>query len=362
MRGLECKCRIFPKKIFLSCFFLVAFLASLVLSFGFSLNASAFGITGTDQYAIQEAHSGFGTAIDNSQGTWTRIYTLQKVNDDYWVNLPASGLSAVTVMSLKLNKNIPANSLVSLSVTWTTESVGSTGFIYHSLQFEHNRSSLWDSCINFAGQPMYSSDKFMTFTCNYVFYNASDTNIIDSIYGSHIWEVIHQADVDDHVNVVIRQPTSIQLSNNGLTYSDRLWLQQNMPGASEAQIEQAIVDGQAAAREQERQEFDTEAGNALDSLDDNTDQQAISTKFTSILTIIDNFVSAVTHPIVSTCILPIDLRNYTGASFYEVDLCHLSPPSGITTVLNVIFIFFVLGLAYSAIRSVIQMYKEVIDG
>lgn len=287
----------------------------------FTNDASAFGITGSDQYAIQEAHSGFGTAIDNSQGTWTRIYTLQKVNDDYWVNLPASGLANVTVMSLKLNKNIPANSLVSLSITWTTESVGSTGFIYHSLQFEHNRSLLWDSCINFAGQPIYSSDKFMTLTCNYVYYNASDTNIIDSIYGSHIWEVIHQADVDDHVNVVIRQPTSIQLSNNGLTYSDRLWLQQNMPGASEAQVQDAVENAERTHDDEQQEKYEDQAEENEDTAEDNS--SAAQGTATSLLNVVGQFISTLTSAQPTNCNLNGNLIPHLPLG--TLNLCQNSP-------------------------------------
>ena len=98
--------------------------------------------------------------------------------------------------------------------------------------------------------------------------------------------------------------------------------------------------------------FEDEAAEGLDTLEDNTDQQAIDTKMTSILSVIQGFIDAVVHPVVSTCILPIHLENFHNFGFYEVDLCHLSPPSGITNVLNVIFLFFVLGLAYSAIRSI----------
>lgn len=112
----------------------------------------------------------------------------------------------------------------------------------------------------------------------------------------------------------------------------------------------------------DRESLNNEAEGYQQDLEDNLDQQAIDTKMSSIMAIIEDFVFAIGRPVISTCILPMDLRNYTGASFYELDLCHLSPPSGITTVLNVVFIFFVLGLAYSAIRSVISMYKEVIDG
>lgn len=318
-----------------------------------SNNASAFGITGSDQYAIQEAHSGFGTAIDNSQGTWTRIYTLQKVNDDYWVNLPASGLANVTVMSLKLNKNIPANSLVSLSVTWTTESVGSTGFIYHSLQFEHNRSLLWDSCINFAGQPIYSSDKFMTLTCNYVFYNASDTNIIDSIYGSHIWEVIHQADVDDHVNVVIRQPTSIQLSNNGLTYSDRLWLQQNMPGASEAQVQDAVENAERSHDEEQQEKYEDQQEDVDGGASDAGDEAEEATS--SLIDTGKSIIETIRDTPATNCVIRIKSGGFdTG----NLNLCNV--PQTIRTVISTIITIPVTLAALHIAYSVIMLYLNTV--
>lgn len=361
MKGLKCKHKTFRQKTLF-----LWLLAVSVFFCGFSLassSASAVSATSVDQYAITPSTSGFGHVTDYVNYQWNNDYPLTQSANDYWVNLPFAGLANVNLMSLRLNKSIPANSLVSLKIVYTIQSVGTNSYvIYNGLQFEHDRVYLYDSCINAYGQPQPISGKYVTLTCNYIFYNATETAIIDSTYGSHIFETSVQTDVADHINVVISQPSSITLSNNGLSESDRQWLSANMPGASSADIQSATESAIEQQREQERQEFDQESSDYQSDLEDNQDQQAIESKMTSIMGVINNFVVAIMNPVVSTCILPIDLRNYTGASFYEVDLCHLSPPSGITNVLNVIFIFFVLGLAYSAINSVVQMYKEVIDG
>lgn len=207
-------------------FFLLLVLSLLSVSIFTSRDASAVNPVGTEQYALIGQTSGFGHVTNYVDYTWNNDYPLNQSANDWWVNIPFSALSNINLMSLRLNKSIPANSLVSLKIVWQAESVGYTSVIkYDGLQFEHNRSYLWDSCQNIYGQPQNISGRTLTLTCNYIFYNSSETAIIDSIYGSHIFEVVHQSDVDDHLNVVISQVTSITLSNNGLSSDDRTWLE-----------------------------------------------------------------------------------------------------------------------------------------
>lgn len=110
-------------------------------------------------------------------------------------------------------------------------------------------------------------------------------------------------------------------------------------------------------RETERQELEQQSLDVQSQLENSEDLQSINSQTTNLISILQDFAFAVGRPVLSTCILPMDFRNYTGAGFYEVDLCRLNPPSGITNVLNVIFIFFVLGLAISAVYVIIQLYK-----
>lgn len=362
MRGLECKCRIFPKKIFLSCFFLVAFLASLVLSVGFSLNASAISYGNSDTIYLITANSwatvpGSNPVVPFASGD-ALVYTI-----------PNNG--TVTDFSFGLQRALSNNAHV-ISFTLNFNFGQSSQALYRSPQWQAG-VTLFDSCVG--GMDPSGSYVKTSFSCHYT------VLITGAIYQVRTvpnltWISNVPTGSGGNLEITVSPISSIPLVNSDLSSSDIQQLSSNITsaledleisvegsaGATPEQIQQATVSAIQQTQQSERQQLESEAQSAQNTLDNNSDQQAISTKFTSILAIIDNFVFAITHPTVSTCILPIDLRNYTGASFYEVDLCHLSPPSGITTVLNVIFIFFVLGLAYSAIRSVVQMYKEVIDG
>lgn len=351
------------KKTLRSCFFLLFLLASLVLSVGFSPSVSAVTLAGGfRRYPVSGSITG---------EYYGNRYTFDGVRASNDLNI--NGLPANVTMErliINLDDTITHDSIFTFSVMYRVTAPNSylvPGIRYYGMASGNSWTLLNESCQDNGPVSNGNSNYGDELTCTYFGFTDVDLALVSSEVQSRlvIFENTNATTglVDTSGYITVSPISARKLSFNGLTADDRAWLEAHMPsGSSQSDIEQAIVDAQATSREQERQEFEDEAAEGLDTLEDNTDQQAIDTKMTSILSVIQGFIDAVVHPVVSTCILPIHLENFHNFGFYEVDLCHLSPPSGITNVLNVIFLFFVLGLAYSAIRSIIQMYKEVIDG
>lgn len=338
-------------------FFLVAF----VCSFGLSSNASALNLSEVHQHVIVSGSLGY----PDSDNTTVPLVMFNRSGNDVYARLPYNQWPQWTQMHFQLDSAMPAGSIVTFNVTYNIHADSWQGsgrpVKYNGIQFEQNRILLYDSCKELVPGVQYGQNGTeINFSCTYMMYNQNNSSIIDTSYYSHILEIVDTSGSPvNYVTVVAGPVKSLKLTSDGLSASDRQWLSENLPGgANQSQIESAITN----AQQSERAEYESEANESLSTLEENSDQLAIDTKMNSLFDVITGFVSVITTPVVSTCILPIHLENFHNFGFYEVDLCRLNPPSGLSTVLNVIFIFFVLGLAVSAIRSVVQMYKEVIDG
>ena len=362
-------------KTLFGCVFLPLLLAFLLLPV-FSSSVSALELEGGGTIAPQNSSSYLRFGFTDPKTSPSPMLG----NSIQWQNI--LGSQTVTQMGIKLSRALPnqgKNSLVSFNITWQTHHIQKIN--YFGMTFR-DFTILWDSC--YEGPVLnVTGDINATVTCTYIgLSHAPGQDLLETTEYTQIFNTVSYPNKTADYTLLVSPIYYRQVNTDGLSSSDRTWLQQQLgtsssqsiidklddilqaipAGASQADIEQAVEDANNASYEAQREGLNDEASGYQQDLQSNSDQQAIDNKMTSIMSIITNFVTAITHPVVSTCILPMDFRNYTGAGFYEVDLCHLSPPAGITNVLNVIFIFFVLGLAYSAIRSVIQMYKEVIDG
>lgn len=362
MKGLLChkKSIIFHKKTLLLCLFALPLLAFLVLLCGFSRNVSAVSPTSSHTLPLSAPTSYLYFNFSSS----SPLYGQMNNNDLlFLVGSHPSALNNpdITEIGWNWSKTVPANSIVSFSITWQLVASQVDYYGLNSLE----GTVLSDSCYDPNANTSVTGMGYVnTFTCHYLVYYGSASGSFHTSVNSRVWKLYYMTTGQGSIsNIFISQGNYITLSNDGLSESDRAWLEAHMPaGQSQASIEQAVENANNSSFESQREELDSEASDYQTGLEDNADQESINTKMTSILSVISDFVSAVATPVISTCILPIHLENFHGFGFYEVDLCYLSPPSGVTTVLNVIFIFFVLGLAYSAVRSTVNMYKEVIDG
>ena len=245
---------------------------ALLWCLSISVPVSALGVTGTTDHIITSG--GFGRPLANN--TLEILYTVNRSGNDVWVNIPGAYTQNITAMNLNVSTPIPANSLVSFSMSFDYLNESSTGIKYYGMQFEHNRSLLYDSCENIIGQNLYvmNSGSHITWTCTYVYYNQDQTSIIDSSYGSHIFERIQPADnLVDVLNIVIGPASSIQLTNDGLSASDRTWLQTQLGNIDTSAVVSKLneVKTQQQATTQAIEDNTTAINNQTDAINDQTD-------------------------------------------------------------------------------------------
>lgn len=111
--------------------------------------------------------------------------------------------------------------------------------------------------------------------------------------------------------------------------------------------------------ENQRQQDQNTADDVVDDVEGDANITAIENKTTSIIGLFSSLLTALSSPTAGNCVIPFDLTNYSGGTLNNVDLCHLSPPSGITNVLNIVFISFVIFMAISAVKLIFKLYSEV---
>lgn len=332
--------------------FYLSFIALGLLACLFtSAPAEALGFVGTTDHIITSG--GFGRPMANN--TLEILYPVNRSGNDVWVNIPGAYSQNITAMNLNVSTPIPANSLVSFSISYDYLNDAGTGIKYYGLQFEHNRSLLYDSCENIIGQNLYvaNSGTHITWTCTYVFYNQDQTSIIDSSYGSHIFERIQPTDnLIDVLNIVIGPASSVQLTNNGLSANDRAWLESVIPDAtSVGQIEQGVKDAMDSVEDEQQAKYEQQAEDNEDDIDAaSSAAQSTATSLTSVLT---QFLGILTSAQPTNCVLNGDLMPHLPLG--QLDLCQNSPPAAITALGSLILIAFVVPLAYHLVKRMLAL-------
>lgn len=349
---------------------------SLGLSFALSSESEAISFSdGGDTYVSN------CSVIAGANTTYSG--TKQVSTDDCVISQGASSGSQITInqLDLTLVKDISPNELINFSISFyqlgnpatTTQILNPEfyGIVFENdngfliLDQECNDSSLYN------GNMTTPTDEVVT--CSFTGLVTRQLSRLKTIRS----RIITYKSTNDYIWNIFFSPISTRRINyNGLTSDDRSWLQSNIndddiidkldeilqaipAGASQADIEEAVSNSIEAQREQERLEANAEVSGYDTAMRNNEDLDSISSSTTNIINIISQFVTIISRPVVSTCILPIHLEDFHGFGFYEVDLCHLSPPIGITNVLSVIYLFFILALAISGVRTIISLYKEI---
>lgn len=78
----------------------------------------------------------------------------------------------------------------------------------------------------------------------------------------------------------------------------------------------------------------------------------------TLLQLISGFITAVSSPAGGNCRINMDLSGYAGGTNNTLDLCHLSPPAGITAVLSILLIVFVIRAVIKVVQAMIGLYRE----
>lgn len=119
---------------------------------------------------------------------------------------------------------------------------------------------------------------------------------------------------------------------------------------------QAIKDAIENQSESEREQIQEASDDAEDEANDSgADSEA---QGQTLVQIISGFISAISNPNGGSCIIDVDLSLYHGGTHNMVDLCHLDPPSGVTTVLSIILIVFVIRACVAVVQAMLALYRE----
>lgn len=385
MKGERCiKIRTSLPKTFLLCLFVFFFSLFSALLPGFSHNASAISLTNPSSVNI------------------TFRYTLLSDGQNYWRRNVPTGTLAIPQTLVSYNTQRGSTYLMGLGVGLNVLGQGNSSMYYNQYRFgitlrqtpysaggEDLHNTIDDNLGRYSvsmdgetstGASVHTDDcgyeigyDFISHICYFdleayqtlrsVSWNLGDhstSSIIDYLGNIQYMYMSGNQDLRlTDLTLLVQTSDNPLISGQQQLINNTTIINNNVVDIKNqlSDLETAINDPAWFRRIEEN--FEDTSSDVQDGINDNQDISNISTKTTNLLSIITGFVNAISSPVGSTCILPIDLRNYRGAALYDVDLCHLSPPAGITNVLNVAFLFFVLALAVSAVRMIIQLYNEV---
>lgn len=323
----------------------VALLTSVFVIFVInSVNTNALGFK-------YDASLNITTATVSSGNSDTNYFA--KSGEDWWVNR----YSDFNHLYIYSEQDIPANSLVSLDITYTYHSnTYSSNMYYYGLAFRDSRPLLYDSCSNINNSDYIipgQAQAIGTFTCHYVFHQSSPSHIIESVPGSHIVvPVAGWQNSGEYFNIVIHQPKVSVLTNDGLSDDDRTWLENvlSTTGGEVSQVVQELQE-QKAQDQQDRQDLENQQSDTEDSGEEAGQQ--ISNASGNLITIIGNFFNILQHPNTSDCTIDGDMGHM---DLGQIDLCQLPVPPAIGVIATILMI----GVIIPVVISIINTLSELI--
>lgn len=251
--------------------FLSAFLVSLACVFTFSQFVSALGINGGGYLNWDNGR------LENYNGSVnTPVATFNHAVDDMWVTIGDPAVFNHIILATR--EIIPANSLVSFTARYMVQNTSSLSFNYYGVQFEDGRTLITDSCVVNNLSTATGAIGMNMLECSYLYYSPYTTQYVDFSNGHHILEWATgstQAGSNGAFNIVISPASYVQLTNDGLSMSDREWLATHMPaGSSQADIEEAVENAISSAGIVSAQNATTNAVNNLNlSVQEQTEQE-----------------------------------------------------------------------------------------
>lgn len=327
--------------------FICSLLAVCLLT---SYHANALGITGGQVLHYQSgAMIGYpSTVVLGQMGKSAEVlwYNFGDVNQWYGFDL-------------RTIEEIPANSLVSFNITYTmTNDSGPVGSLsYNGLQFEDGRTLLFDSCQDASR----NFTNYTTWTCSYLYYNPYATYYIQTRGGNHIIEVPQSSSVSVVRNVVIGTPSAIRLTNDGLSASDRAWLESVLPDSTSiGQIEQGVTDALENQADAEREELEDAQDEAESTADDAGEQAETATQ--SLTQTIGNVIDVIKNTEATNCEITVNIPGMINIG--TLNMCNM--PQTYRDVINYVtsgvLILAILTTAYDIVLIYIDYIRSYQDG
>lgn len=323
--------------------------------------ANALGVTGASSLYLESgALEKTQTYGQTDNVGFTIIATFNKSGNDLWVNV--GDPSVFDHVSLITKETIPANSIVSFVVRYQVQNNGPLSFNYYGVNFVAGRSLLSDSCIVNNLNTATGGIGMNQMECTYTYYNANATNIIDWAYGHHVMEWAYggsQAGSNAMFNIVVGAPSYITLTNDGLSASDRAWLESVLPDStSVGQIEQGVSDALENQSDSEREELEDTQNDAEDKANDSSDEAESETQ--SLREGISNIINLVRDTPASDCNIRINFRIDTGV----MNMCQIPDQfkTLIQTVTTIVGTIAVLNISYELLLLYVDSIRSFQDG
>lgn len=165
----------------------------------------------------------------------------------------------VTEITWGLNRSIPANSIISFSVSFQEISLGSE---YYGLDLR-GAVLLSDSCKN--NEPyVYINEQHRGFSCSYTAFIKDSINSLSTLEKTRIVRASLMSSYSSNptYNIIVSGGAFRQLTNDSLSASDREWLESVLPDSTTVgEVEQAIDNAKESEKEEyEEQQEDVDAG------------------------------------------------------------------------------------------------------
>lgn len=375
MKVLKCQ-----KKIFSLCsFWAVLLLCTLFSLFGSTESVSAYNLGSTGRYSIMAGVGRRTQIITNNNGqiqTWNNPLVVN--GSVQFVETTSVNGGQVREVYLELQSDLP-KSLFHFSIRWTTP--GSRYNVNYMGITPGGSWTLLDStCFPQVEYSNNSQTNATDIICDYYGYTEGDINVlymsgnimnittdgfIIVVNGVDYVEVSDvsggggsggYSDLEDDITTIINRLNTNNTQNTYINYNieDIKDLLEALQAGqlTEQDIENAIDN----ALESEKDQYEQQQEDVEDSINSSTTQA--ETQGTTLLGVLTGLITALTNPVGGNCTIDVDLSLYHGGTHNYVDLCHLSPPSGVSAILSIILIVVVVMGTIHIIKAMIGLYRE----
>lgn len=266
------------------------------------------------------------------------------------------------------NHSVPMYSLLSFSMTIQ---ISGPGVEMYGFEFEQT-VELVNTCEDFfAGTMVYG-----TFHCDYLLLTRGNVDGLNSYVGARTAKLNYNATYSGATyNIFIHPGSYVTLTNNSLSTDDRAWLKRwltdefnannddildkldeviaAMPAISEQDIAGAVEDGQAAAREDEKEEYEEQQSDVDSGADDAGDEAAAATS--NLIETGRSIIETIRDTPATNCVIRIQRGVFdTG----NLNLCNV--PQEIRTVISTVITIPVTLAALHIAYSVVMLYLNTV--
>lgn len=252
------------------------------------------------------------------------------------------------------------NYLMSLNVRYEGNNTTNSGYMILDGLLSDQMDTITSSCVEVSNNNLFNPSGGIlvagnnVVTCSYIFLSHGNYNSFISRLNSRIVRFVNTNPTDYPSKIVISPGFVRHISFDGLSASDRQWLESVIPqGTTIGQVEEGVENALHTQSEAEREEL----SDAQDDAEDTADAQGsqAESRGTTILQAFISFVNALRNVTPSNCNIDMDLGNL---DLGVVNLCSLSPPAEFQAISSILLIGFCVPLSISTARKIIALFRS----